>query len=130
MKEQDKIEMNNILEEIHEIFEPCIKCGMCKSLCPVFKVLREENTSPRGHAIKLSEKMLDKAVYECNLCKACEKKCPLNLKICDGIRKAREVLVLKGKGLASNEEMIENVRATGNPFGKDASKTADKLYCC
>jgi fumarate reductase (CoM/CoB) subunit B len=128
--EQDKIQADNLLEEIQEILGPCVRCGMCKSLCPVFKILREEAVSPRGKAIILSEKILDKIVFECNLCKACEEKCPLNVKICDAIRKAREAMVLKGKELKQNKEMIENVRKTGNPFGKDPGKDPEKLYCC
>lgn len=128
-KKQEKIEAENLIEEASQIFENCIRCGMCKSLCPVFKALREESSSPRGHSILLSDKSLDKIVFQCNLCKACELKCPLEIKICEGILKAREALVLKGKGLKENEEMIENIRKTGNPFGKDG-KNKDKLYCC
>jgi glycolate oxidase iron-sulfur subunit len=129
-KNQDKIEANNLLEEASEILEKCIQCGMCKALCPVFKVLREEQFSPRGKAIMLSDKALDKVVFECNLCKACEQKCPLNIKVCDAILKAREASVAKGQGLKSNEEMIENIRQTGNPFGNDVEKSKEKLYCC
>ena len=126
---QEKIQAENLIEEITEILEPCIKCGLCKSLCPVFKVMREEAYSPRGKNIILSEKILDKIVFECNLCKACEVKCPLNIKICEAIKKAREALVLKGKELKQNKEMISHIRKTGNPFGKDTSDP-DKLYCC
>lgn len=126
----DKIEAGNLLEEAREIFENCINCGMCKSLCPVFKVLKEERVSARGHGILLSEKILDKALFECNLCKACEQKCPLNLEICEAVRKGRIALVLKGKGLKSNEEMIKNIKKTGNPFGKLDEKDPEKLYCC
>ena len=111
---QDLIEANNLLEEVVEILEPCIKCGMCKSLCPVFRVLREELVSPRGKAIILSDKVLDNVVFECNLCKGCEQKCPLNVKICDAIRKAREAMVLKGKGLKLNEKMMKGIRKDGN----------------
>ena len=131
INQQDKIEANNILEEIQEILEPCIKCGMCKSLCPVFRILRQEEHSPRGKAILLSARVLDKIVFECNLCKACEEKCPLDIKVCDAIRKAREVLVLKNKPLKQNKEMIDNIEKTGNPFGKNKDfSDKDKLYCC
>jgi heterodisulfide reductase subunit C len=78
----------------------------------------------------LNDKIIDKIVFQCNLCKACEEKCPLNLKICDAIRKAREVLVLEGNELKENEPMIENIRKTGNPFGGGDVKDPDKLYCC
>ncbi len=128
--EQARIEVNNLIEEAAEILEPCIKCGMCKSRCGVFKVLKEEAVSPRGHAISLSNKILDKLVFECNLCKACEAKCPVNVKVCDAIKNAREAMNLKNKELATNNEMIENIRKTGSPFGKEGVKDKDKLYCC
>ena len=125
----DIIEADNLVEEVTEILSPCIKCGMCKSICPVFKVLRDEVVSPRGKAIVLSDKVLDKIIFQCTLCRGCEEKCPLEIKVCDAIGKAREAMVLKGKGLKSNEEMIKNVRKSGNPFGK-GDVDPDKLYCC
>jgi len=129
VSEQDKIMANNLIEEVTEILEPCVKCGMCKSLCPVFKILRQEEYSPRGKAVLLNKKILDKIIFECNLCKACEVKCPLDIKICDAIRKAREAMVLRGSGLKQNEMMMRNIQKTGNPFGDVAGKV-DKLYCC
>ena len=126
---QDKIEADNLLEEISEILEPCVRCGMCKAICPVFKVLREEPITPRGKISLLSDKTLDKVMFQCTLCRGCEERCPLGIKVCDAIRKAREAMVLKGKGLRSNEEMIENVRKHGNPFGKGEIDES-KLYCC
>lgn len=128
-KDQNKIESNNLIEDVTEILERCIKCGTCKSLCPVFKVLKEESISPRGHSILLKNKVLKESLFKCNLCKACEKNCPLNLKICDAIVKARESLTLKEKNIKSNKEMIEKVRKTGNPFGGEKPQ-GDKLYCC
>lgn len=128
--EQSKIEANNILEEVSEELSKCIKCGMCKAKCPVFDILREEAVSARGKSIILSEKLLDKIIFKCNLCKMCEENCVLDLKLCDSFLKAREALVLKGKGLKENEEMIENIRESGSPFGKGEKKDGAKLYCC
>jgi Fe-S oxidoreductase len=127
--EQQKIEIFNSIEESSELLEKCIKCGMCKSLCPVFKALKEEEISPRGHSILITNKIIQENLFKCNLCKACEQKCPLNLKICDAILKAREALTLQDKNLKTNEEMIQNVRKKGNPFG-DKKPEGDKLYCC
>lgn len=118
-------------KEIQDIVGKCIKCGMCKSLCPVFKTILEEQFSPRGKAILLNEKILNEIVFKCNLCGACKVKCPLNLELDKAFRNAREVLVLEGKELEENKEMIKNIREFGNPFGKvDKGKTPDKLYCC
>jgi len=121
--ESDKIAAANLLEEASEIFDSCVKCGMCKAFCPVFRVLREEGYSARGKGILISDKVMDKIIFECTLCGACEKKC-------DAVRKVREAMVLSGKGLKSNEEMMKNVRKTGNPFGESVGKNPDKLYCC
>ena len=128
--ETDRIEAANLMEEASEIFSSCVRCGMCKAICPVFKVLKEERVSARGKGILLSDKIMNKVVFECTLCKGCEQKCPLGIKICDAIRKAREAMVLKGKGLKSNEKMIENVRKFGNPFGMGEVGDKEKLYCC
>lgn len=129
VSESDKIEAANLLEEASGIFEGCVNCGMCKALCPVFKVLREERISARGKGLVISDKVLDKVVFECTLCKACEKSCPVDVKVCDAIRKVREAMVLRGRGLKSNEEMIKNVRKCGNPFG-EGEIDKEKLYCC
>jgi len=130
VSEADKIAAGNLMEEASEIFDSCVQCGMCKALCPVFKVLKEERVSARGKGIVLSDKVMDKILFECTLCRACEERCPLNIKVCEAVRKGREAMVLKGKGLKSNEEMISNVRKFGNPFGKGDVKDLERLYCC
>lgn len=129
LSETDKIEATNLMEEASDIFDSCIQCGMCKALCPIFKVLKEERVSARGKGIILLDKTMNKVVFECTLCKGCEQKCPLKIKVCDAVRKAREAMALVGKGLKSNEEMIENIRKYGNPFGK-GEVYEKKLYCC
>ena len=125
-----KVEADNAKEEIQEILEKCTKCGMCKSLCPVFKIIREETISPRGKVMILQEKLYDKIIYECSLCKACEERCALNIKLCEAFRKARKVLVETGHETRENKEMIKNIREEGNPFGKLDSRKPGKLYCC
>lgn len=111
------VETHNAKEEISEIIENCIKCGLCKSLCPVFKVIREEQFSPRGRVIMFENGFIEKLVYDCNLCKACEVQCPVNLKLCSAFIKARQVLVSQGKEFSRNKEIIKNLNKTGNVYG-------------
>jgi Fe-S oxidoreductase len=125
-----KIEAGNLLEEASAVFDACVECGMCKSRCGVFRALREEQYSPRGKSDFARGKIMDKILFECNMCQACEKSCPLNVKVCEAVMKGREAMVLMGKGLAGNEEMMKNVRRSGNPFGKMTDEDKEKLYCC
>jgi glycolate oxidase iron-sulfur subunit len=110
------IEEKNTREEIVELLEKCTKCGLCKELCPVFKALREEQYSPRGHVIMLTNKVFDKILFDCTLCKACEEKCPFNLEICRAIKKARNLLNLKGKDLEETKKLSRRVLDKRNPY--------------
>jgi len=111
------IESDNLKEEISEIVGDCFKCGLCKELCPVLRVMREEQYSPRGKAIILENGYFEKIVYDCSLCKACETKCPLNIKLCSAFIKAREILVNSKREISTNREMIKNLEKCGNIYG-------------
>ena len=112
-----KVEIENAKEEIKEIVEKCFKCGLCKPICPVLKVKREEQYGPRGKAVILDNNNFEKVVYDCTLCKSCEKKCPMDLKLCDAFIKVRRALVSEKKEFPENKEMIENLNKSGNIFG-------------
>lgn len=119
------IEADNAKEEIKEVVERCIRCGLCKPLCPVLKVMREEQYSPRGKAIILDNDAIEKIVYDCTLCKACEKQCPLNLKLCKAIIHAREILASQKKDPEEAKLAIENLTKTGNIYGIKKTKEED-----
>jgi glycolate oxidase iron-sulfur subunit len=110
-------ETDNKKDEIKEIVEKCVRCGLCKPNCSVFRVIREEQYSPRGQAIMLDNNYIERLVYDCNLCKACEKQCPYNLKLCTAFLKARETLVMQKKDIPELKEMMNNLNKTGNVFG-------------
>lgn len=112
------VESENAKEEIREIVDQCFKCGLCREICPVLRVMREEQYSPRGKAIILENGYFEKIVYDCTLCKACELKCPLNLKLCHAFTRAREILVNSKKEISANKEMIKNLEKSGNIYGK------------
>jgi len=111
------IEIENAKEEIKEIAQKCIRCGMCKELCPVFRIIREEHLSPRGQLVNLDNDTFEKIVYECTLCKSCEIKCPMNLEICKAIKNARKILVLQNKEPAETKVIRENIQNTENIYG-------------
>lgn len=111
------IESENAKQEIKEIVEKCFKCGLCRELCPVLRVMRAEHYSPRGKAVILENNFFEKIIFDCNLCKACEKKCPLSLQLCSAFVRAREILVNQKKENSLNREMLDNLEASGNIFG-------------
>ena len=112
------IEVDNAKEEIREIVEKCTKCGLCKNLCPVFRIMREEQYSPRGKAILLNNEDYEKIVYSCSLCKACEKQCPLNLELCKAFINCRKILVNEKKDIPANKDIIKNLSKVENRYGK------------
>jgi Fe-S oxidoreductase len=111
------VEEFNAKEEIKEIVENCINCGMCNSICPVLRIVRKEHYSPRGRAIALKENIFEKLVYDCTLCKSCEKNCPLDIKLCEAFIKARQILVFQKKENSKHKEMIHNLETESNVYG-------------
>jgi len=75
-------------EKLKQEWESCVKCGLCRSVCPVFKELRQEPFVARGHISLLSEFIKGKFdfdsekskdyLYKCLLCTTCVEACPNN----------------------------------------------------
>ncbi len=124
-----RIEAGNLMEEAKDVFDSCVECGLCRSRCGVFRVLREEQYCGRGRGEMLSKKIMDKILFECNLCRACEESCPTEVKVCEAVLKGRSAMVLLGRGLKENENMVKRIRRSGNPFGEKGGND-EKLYCC
>jgi Fe-S oxidoreductase len=110
------IEQQNAKEEIIEIVEKCNKCGLCREFCHILEVLRNEENSPRAHAILMSKKIFDKNVFDCSLCKACEENCPLGIKLCTAIKKAREILSRTDKEPKKAKFILKRILDEKNPY--------------
>ena len=52
------------------MLEKCSLCGLCKSECPVFRIIKRETVGPRGKVILMKSNILDKILYLCCLCGA------------------------------------------------------------
>ncbi len=73
-------------KRIIDSINSCVKCGICRSVCPVFKETKEEPFVARGHITLLgelikgnadfSEKESKDYLYKCLLCTTCVEACP------------------------------------------------------
>lgn len=94
----------------------CNECGLCKESCPVFRVLKKECVSPRGFAILQKKEQYDKVFYLCTLCNNCKIVCPYKADL--NLLEIREKVLEKSGEIPAVKEMVENLRRTGNPYGK------------
>lgn len=79
--------MKNINEIKEEVYK-CSKCGLCKSVCPLYLATKNELYSPRGRNIVLNDffskgkKLSNKFIKEldiCLNCDACKEFCPSSI---------------------------------------------------
>ncbi len=79
----------------------CVRCGQCRSVCPVFEVVRNETATPRAkvflaHMLASGEiKPVAQAaslLSLCLLCQACTKECPSAIPVHSIVAAARSLL--------------------------------------
>jgi glycolate oxidase len=103
----------------------CTMCGYCKNICPTFVDQLWDSPSSRGRVV-LSYGMLEKelevddsvvkALYQCTLCRDCNRRCPSKVKVPDIVRAARADLVDAGFAYEGHKTFIDNIKKTGNIF--------------
>ena len=107
----------------------CIECGLCREVCPVFQIPRQEEYSPRGRAILGYAGLQTLVFYQCTLCRACRAICPVEHD--PSGETLRAGLISAGIETEANQLMIANIRTYGNPFGPLAEGELPKtLTCC
>ncbi len=79
----------------------CVRCGICKSLCPTYLTALDESMGARGRVALLRgldegklkpTKNLSEKVFSCLLCEACKGICPVGLDIPEIIYQGRRSL--------------------------------------
>jgi len=80
---------------------PCVRCGQCRSVCPVFLARGVESDSPRGRVALVRallvgriepNDLLAEKIEQCALCRACFQECPSGVRVERIILAAREHL--------------------------------------
>lgn len=99
--------MSNIID-FNAISQACVKCGKCIPHCTIYRIHREEVTSPRGYldlvgAYARGDLSLDKLTKDyfesCFLCTTCVENCPSHLHVDVAIEKIR-IDIAKRYGIA------------------------------
>lgn len=89
-----------IEDKLRKNRQHCLKCGLCREVCPVFRVTGEERHTPRGRMAMLSalDDGLDlgpaflESLDLCISCKACTERCP------SGVSAELQVLAARAAG--------------------------------
>lgn len=78
------------LPPVREQLMKCVRCGKCRSVCPVFAEVRNETAAPRGHVFMVQMLRDGKVkpveeVYEnlsaCLMCETCSVNCPSGIDV-------------------------------------------------
>ncbi|ACV61876.1 protein of unknown function DUF224 cysteine-rich region domain protein [Desulfofarcimen acetoxidans DSM 771] len=89
------------LKDIQSQFQKCVRCGLCRSVCPIFKEDRRETAAPRGKvflAQMLAEGEItpdSKAAQNlsmCLMCESCSSECPSGIEVHKIVSLARSMV--------------------------------------
>ncbi len=105
-------------KRIVEALNSCAKCGICRSVCPVFKEEKAEPFVARGHITLLSELIKGNIdfkeeeakdyLYKCLLCTTCVEACPNNSPTDMIVELARHE-VIKKHGLPTYKRIMATI---------------------
>lgn len=110
----------------------CIRCGTCRSACPVFEELGWESSNARGRMLVIKRLADGDAFYSddldsinmCTTCGNCTENCPAGIDPPESIEDARRVLVSCGSTTAKQSLLCENISFSGNVFGESSPRMA------
>lgn len=137
-----------MLKEDQKAINQCVRCGACRTVCPVFQESGWESANTRGRILILKglqsclspdPQILD-SLNSCTTCAICTERCPAGINPPRLIESGRRQLVLKGEMTCQQRALAGNILSSGNTFGvKDdrlswladkslLSKKADYVY--
>lgn len=128
------------LEEFKDEINKCSKCGLCQSVCPVYKLTGNDCAVSRGKFIMLDgvlkgdltlNKNIDKYLNLCLKCNKCKEFCPSAIDVCEIFAAAKSeyfkktfsakfISFLQSNFIFSNA--IKFAQIIANPFRKKTKK--------
>jgi glycolate oxidase iron-sulfur subunit len=101
----DRPQYDTVMSLAPEV-DRCLKCGLCRAVCPVFAEVLDESGCARGkialieglseNSLSLSSRFSDK-LSKCLNCKSCMEVCPSGIKVDELVLAARSEIFRKGK---------------------------------
>lgn len=110
----------------------CVRCGTCRSVCPVFEETGWESKNTRGRLLVMKSLMdgcrpdadvLD-SLNTCTTCGICIDSCPAGVNPVNLVEGARKELVLEGIMTHSQALLNEYVMESGNTIGESQDRLA------
>lgn len=117
------------LEDFADDINKCSKCGLCQSVCPVYKLTGNDCAVSRGKFVMLDgvlkgdlklSKNIEKYLDMCLKCGKCKNFCPSNIDVCEIFNTAKFEYA-KNTRLGKLEKFLESRLVFGN-FIKTARK--------
>jgi glycolate oxidase iron-sulfur subunit len=118
------------LKELEKDLGACARCGMCQSVCPLYRETRHEGDVARGKLALLdgllenlfsSAKGVSKRLNRCLLCGSCAANCPNGVNVVEIFLKAR-TLLSSVRGLSPfRKRFLTRILAEPGTFDRFAS---------
>lgn len=108
----------------------CVRCGSCRTFCPVLEQSGWESANARGRVMILrgltrglspDSKVLE-SLNTCTTCGICTENCPAGINPPQMIETARRELVSMGAMTRQQEDLSRIIYASGNTFGEDRDR--------
>lgn len=103
----------------------CVRCGTCRTFCPVFEESGWESANTRGRimvikglsaGLQADSDVLD-SLNTCTTCGICTENCPAGVNPPELIERARRELVSAGKVTREQSDLSKKIFESGNTFG-------------
>ena len=110
----------------------CVRCGTCRTFCPVFEESGWESANTRGRIMVIKgissglqvDSDVQDSINTCTTCGICTKNCPAGINPPDLIESARRGLVSRGHITGAQADLSRNIFESGNTFGDPRDRLA------
>lgn len=96
--------MTSRLDDFRQQFNKCVRCGQCRTACPVFVEKKTETYAPRGRVfltqLLQEQEFTDyhkagEALKSCLLCESCSSQCPSGINVHHMVALSRSLVAAK-----------------------------------